>query len=150
MTARLVNVHNPLSCEGRPCVIHAPSDHHMKDWPQAWRDDVYLMERTCEHGIGHPDPDDVAYQLSEMNRDMSVHGCDGCCFAPAVELPGTVPPKIRETWAQLSTVEQRALLPHLLGGTSADYLAGWLNRNGTPVGATTIKGYRRSLQEQGV
>lgn len=29
-------------------------------------------ERTCPHGVGHPDPDDV------LNEDK-VHGCDGCC-----------------------------------------------------------------------
>jgi hypothetical protein len=32
------------------------------------------MERICEHGIGHPDPDQIM-------RDEAgwVHGCDGCC-----------------------------------------------------------------------
>jgi hypothetical protein len=30
-----------------------------------------MMERTCRHGVGHPDPDD-------LNPD-TIHGCDGCC-----------------------------------------------------------------------
>ena len=29
----LVNVHPPERCEGTPCWIHNPSDHHMADWP---------------------------------------------------------------------------------------------------------------------
>jgi hypothetical protein len=34
------------------------------------------MERICEHGIGHPDPDDRRIRTGE---DMGDHGCDGCC-----------------------------------------------------------------------
>lgn len=68
------NVHDISVCEGRRCCIHNYSDHHMKDWTQNWREDRYLMERICPHGVGHPDPDDI-------NPDK-VHGCDGCCSAP--------------------------------------------------------------------
>lgn len=83
----LHNVHLPDRCYGRPCVIHNPSDHHMRDWPLHWRDDRGICERICPcphgpgahddgshcgHGIGHPDPD----QLGD-----GVHGCDGCCSA---------------------------------------------------------------------
>jgi hypothetical protein len=65
--------HPATKCLGEFCTIHKPSDHHMKDWPQVWRHDRHLMERTCPHGVGHPDPD-------EINPDK-VHGCDGCCAA---------------------------------------------------------------------
>lgn len=76
----MTNVHDPARCEGRGCVIHHPSDHHMRSWPTHWRADRYLMERMCLHGVGHPDPDDVAYQDSVMpERAAGVHGCDGCC-----------------------------------------------------------------------
>lgn len=71
-------VHHPSKCEGRHCCIHNPSDHHMKDWPLHWRQDRGIMERTCPHGIGHPDPDDAAHRASKGDTD-SVHGCDGCC-----------------------------------------------------------------------
>lgn len=74
----LVNVHTPDKCAGRPCVLHNPSDHHMRDWPLVWRGDRRIMERKCPHRIGHPDPDDLAYQLS-IGADSGVHGCDGCC-----------------------------------------------------------------------
>lgn len=83
----LVNVHKPSACAGRACVIHAPSDHHMVDWPTNWRDGGFFdikpphMERVCPHGIGHPDPDDAAYHES-IGGDISNHGCDGCCRLP--------------------------------------------------------------------
>lgn len=60
----LVNVHNPARCEGRGCCVHHPSDHHMKTWPKVWREDIKVMERTCPHGVGHPDPDHLAYVTS--------------------------------------------------------------------------------------
>ena len=75
----LRNVHSRKQCEGRGCSIHHPSDHHMKDWPTWWRQDRGFMERVCEHGIGHPDPDDMAYRRSRGLSDRSIHGCDGCC-----------------------------------------------------------------------
>lgn len=77
----LVNVHLPSRCAGRGCVVHHPSDHHMRGWRLNWRDDRAIMERTCPHGVGHPDPDDLAYRLS-VGRGDSTHGCDGCCAPP--------------------------------------------------------------------
>lgn len=78
----LVNVHAADVCAGRHCVLHDPSDHHMRSWPTLWRGDIRIMERTCPHGVGHPDPDDLTYQLS-LGRDyVGVHGCDGCCARP--------------------------------------------------------------------
>lgn len=70
-------------CATHGCVIHNPSDHTMKDFPTHWRDDRKLMERICPHGIGHPDPDDLAWKARTFGQDFanveSVHGCDGCC-----------------------------------------------------------------------
>ena len=37
------------------------------------------MERVCKHGVGHPDPDDAAYNDRTGNGFLNVHGCDGCC-----------------------------------------------------------------------
>jgi hypothetical protein len=42
------------------------------------------------------------------------------------------------------------LVEHLLGGTSADWLAETLTEHGAPVGATTIKAYRRRIAERSV
>jgi hypothetical protein len=76
----LVNVHPESACAGRPCVLHNPSDHHMRDWKLNWRDDRGFMERLCpDRGIGHPDPDDMAYHRSQGRGWIGTHGCDGCC-----------------------------------------------------------------------
>jgi hypothetical protein len=64
-----VIVHTPERCAGRPCPLHNPSAHQMRTWPMRWRSDRHLMERRCVHLIGHPDPDDVAYQES-----VGLHG----------------------------------------------------------------------------
>lgn len=38
------------------------------------------LERICpEHGVGHPDPDDAAYQELIGKGYMNTHGCCGCC-----------------------------------------------------------------------
>lgn len=77
----LAGVHASGSCSG-PCPIHAPSDHHMKDWPLHWRDDRRIFERICEHGVGHPDPDDMDHRVMQMGESAlygDTHGCDGCC-----------------------------------------------------------------------
>lgn len=83
---RLTNVHPASECAGRPCVIHNPSDHHMKDWPLNWRQYDGLInikpshyERICEHGIGHPDPDDLLFHHENGDDYVGIHGCDGCC-----------------------------------------------------------------------
>lgn len=67
------NVHGSDECYGRACVVHDPSEHSMRAFPTHWRIDRGIMERICEHGVGHPDPDDAAY------HGDGIHGCDGCC-----------------------------------------------------------------------
>lgn len=82
----LKNVHPEALCVGRYCVLHNPSEHHMRDWPLNWRQcDTFIdmkdshFERICPCGVGHPDPDDLEYHLS-LGRDyMAIHGCCGCC-----------------------------------------------------------------------
>ena len=78
----LSNVHSELTCKGRTCVIHAPTDHHMRDWPLIWREDRGIFERICEHGTGHPDPDQIPYWQETDQTYQAVHGCCGCCAAP--------------------------------------------------------------------
>lgn len=73
----VIKAHSRAFCERpRRCPLHAPSNHHMKTWRQLWRSDRGIIERVCEHGIGHPDPDDGKVVSGE---DSGVHGCDGCC-----------------------------------------------------------------------
>lgn len=96
----LHGVHELADCIGRHCVIHNPSEHRLSGAPLNWRSDTQVMERICPHGIGHPDPDHIAYVRSltpEHDCEGSpklwgdspcpyphldwqgVHGCDGCC-----------------------------------------------------------------------
>lgn len=76
-------VHPLAECIGQICCIHNPSEHAMRAFPQNWCVDRGLMERVCPHGIGHPDPDDLAYKRRSRGPMYSdwegVHGCDGCC-----------------------------------------------------------------------
>ncbi len=78
----LVNVHPPEACAGNPCPIHNPSDHPLKDAPTHWRDDRRIMERICEHRVGHPDPDDEYHRVTSLGENAlysSIHGCCRCC-----------------------------------------------------------------------
>lgn len=71
------------------CCIHNPSDHPLRDARLVWRTAGPLdikpshMERICEHGVGHPDHDSLAYLERIGDHDLhdalAVHGCDGCC-----------------------------------------------------------------------
>ena len=76
----LINIHDAKLCAGRACVMHNPSDHHMREWRLSWRGDKRVFERSClDHGIGHPDPDDAKYLASVGRGAYNIHGCDGCC-----------------------------------------------------------------------
>lgn len=81
-SALLVNVHLPDKCNGEWCVVHNPSPHHMRGWRLNWRDDTGIMERLCPHGVGHPDPDSVAFHERIGQSWAGSHGCDGCCQKP--------------------------------------------------------------------
>ena len=74
-------------CDQYGCVIHNPSSHHLRHLKTHWRDDRKLMERICEHGVGHPDPDQMRYLERTLGEDRAgpegIHGCDGCCSPSA-------------------------------------------------------------------
>ena len=82
-TGQKILVHDKDKCKGDYCCIHNPSDHHMKNWPTHWKDDSKMMERICEHGVGHPDPDDLAFVTKSLGEEITkyraIHGCCGCC-----------------------------------------------------------------------
>lgn len=60
-------------------------------------------------------------------------------------LPGRPGPKLVAAWAAMSLDERDAFAGHLLADTSAEWLSDLLTRHGTPVSASTIRAYRRSL-----
>lgn len=89
----VLKTHGPDQCSGEFCSIHNPSDHPLKDAPFNWRADRGLMERTCEHGVGHPDPDGLAHLKRVLKRKyesyaFGTHGCDGCCSGRYEEIQG--------------------------------------------------------------
>ena len=76
---RLRGVHSEDRCRGEVCVIHNPTEHHMRTWPLHWRQDRGIFERICEHGVGHPDPDHYPHWDATGRLAESRHGCDRCC-----------------------------------------------------------------------
>ena len=86
-----VAYHSEAFCQDGdyPCAVHSPSpSNRLATWDFVVRLDKYgLMERFCEHGVGHTDPDSLAWchrhfddRFGSKNvRALGLHGCDGCC-----------------------------------------------------------------------
>ena len=110
----LLNVHTIDQCAGEPCVIHNPSSHHMGLWPHLWDDVAGSMWRSCPHGFGHPDPDDVAFQRRAYGHDRAskrlIHGCDGCCQPDTTSIAEMIalPPGVQEFLDDPSTGSHRS------------------------------------------
>lgn len=72
-----------------PCPIHAPTEHHMVEWPRSYHPDNGIFERQCGHGHWHPDPDSIGYVRRTRGDDdawgVSVHTCAcRCCVSPGI------------------------------------------------------------------
>lgn len=85
MGARMVRVHERNEQCDISCVIHNPSKHEMSHLPTHWRWYRGIMERICKHGVGHIDPDNLAF-IRRTRGDVpaymeSTHSCceKGCC-----------------------------------------------------------------------
>ncbi len=61
------------------CIVHNPSEGIHRDYPVYWRGDLGILERICEHGVGHPDPDQFYWLSINGQMGRAIHGCDGCC-----------------------------------------------------------------------
>ncbi len=64
------------------CVIHNPDRNaveNVEHWQYNWRTDRGIMERICEHGVGHPDSDSARFLDGIGQSYQNIHGCDGCC-----------------------------------------------------------------------
>jgi hypothetical protein len=83
---RIANVHPRDKCSGGNCPIHNPSEHYLAEAPRHWVGSKMLMERICEHGVHHPDPDALAHLARVYGAvtaaQAGVHTCDGCCTRP--------------------------------------------------------------------
>lgn len=75
-----IKIHTRRICHPENCPFHNPSDHPLKNATLHLRmDKDSLVERICEHGVGHDDPDSVAYFHKRGLMWAGTHGCDGCC-----------------------------------------------------------------------
>lgn len=80
-----VQTHGTDKCAGRPCVIHNPSDHPLKNAPIHFRPDrMYHAERICAHMVPHPDPDSVAY-FAERLPGLLLLAAHECCTSRCCE-----------------------------------------------------------------
>lgn len=73
-TGQQMWIHSGATCVGERCPVHNPSVRAKSIGVTHYRFDRGIMERICEHGVGHPDPDDIRVRGGD-----SIHGCDGCC-----------------------------------------------------------------------
>ena len=74
--------HAKDQCAGEWCSIHNPNP--MWEFGRLfWRSDRGIMERICEHGVGHPTKESWAFLVrvggAKFAEAEMVHGCDGCC-----------------------------------------------------------------------
>lgn len=90
----LVHVHPESDdCHTYGCTIHAPTPQARSIGKQLWAHDK--MQRVCEHGFEHPDPDGATWQQRTFGEATTAHECDGCCHRAYAELmPGHVHPPL--------------------------------------------------------
>lgn len=60
----LNRTHSADKCEGRACILHNPTDHHMRHWPLLWNEVTGRLERQCPHGERLCDPDQYEFVRS--------------------------------------------------------------------------------------
>lgn len=64
----LRNIHAPRLCEGRPCTIHSPTDHPMREWILKWDAEQALFYRLHKDTSKWVlDPDQIDF-LQSSNR----------------------------------------------------------------------------------
>jgi len=68
-TGQAITVHERNASCADGCAIHSPTAHALRDARTHWRSDRGIMERICEHGVGHPDPDGLAFARSAAARE---------------------------------------------------------------------------------
>ena len=74
----MLRVHKRATCKGSRCVIHLPMATYDRSrlW---WRSDRGIFEVICEHGTGHPAPEQYDYWERTDQMWQALHGCCGCC-----------------------------------------------------------------------
>ena len=105
--AVLRGVHARAVCAPYRCWLHAPSPHRLSRAPVVIRTDWwFLVERICPHGLGHPDPDDIAYHHRSGRVGIESHSCDGCCSSEAGLDLTMLPPAVSSEWATQNLLDE--------------------------------------------
>ena len=66
------------------------------------------MERLCKHGVGHPDPDDMAVKKRPLG---GLHGCPCGCCGDTNQLSEQDADDLIESYGQMVMGEGRVLRP---------------------------------------
>lgn len=72
----LSGVHRRNTCIGPNCCIHNPSTHPMRSWKMHFNHSTMVMERVCEHGFVHVDPDDPKAKNYHTPARVHCLNCD--------------------------------------------------------------------------
>ena len=56
--------------------------------------------------------------------------------------------RLAEVWEEIPASARGPLQDHLLGGTSAEWIAETLKEEGYPIGASTIRTWRRNTRKE--
>lgn len=108
-----LNVHPAWACSIKPCAIHAPSDHPLKNAPIDYRyfNGSRGLMRMCSHSVWHPDTDSLTFVLRvkgpEAAAKFDEHQCcvHKCCAIPHYQHYQVVP-----------AVEKYVKIPSLYAG----------------------------------
>ena len=75
-----IAIHDQSKCAGRHCVIHDPSNHHMRNLPLVWNSMYRRTERICSCGARHPDPDHIEYvRITKGDTAAAQAATHVCC-----------------------------------------------------------------------
>lgn len=79
----MLDVHaNSPECQEHGCPIHNPSDRAVAIGTTHYNTERQRMDRVCEHGLAHPDPDSQDWRERHFGDRDDEHDCDGCCAHP--------------------------------------------------------------------
>lgn len=129
---QVIQTHELKHCIGQWCVIHRQQPGPWSSWPRYWRSDRRIVERICEHGVGHP-----AAESYQWYEDL-IHGCDGCPCSPQAGIAHPVKAiesgqitKVTESNFESTDLQKRILdliidlWPHENGATVTLTSANW-------------------------
>lgn len=71
-TDQIVSGIHPASWCSGSCVVHAPSDHWMRDDKLGFDTKLKAFYRECKHGVQHHDPDERTFWMNKLESKQSL------------------------------------------------------------------------------